>query len=434
MSGGRAIGLAGTILGGVIGGILAAPTGGLSVVAGISLGAAIGSLAGTLAGTLYDTMTTPDQVTEQQSLADLAIQTNTFGQVIPQIWGTMGNIAGNVIWATDKIEHQQREEHSAKGGGPKQVSITKSYTMSLALGLCDTRLSGPMVGIQKVSRDLKLVYDISLEGSGQLSEVAIHHAGSGYVVGGTGGIAGGGLNAGYRVETITGDGGIVTLTLTNHGSGYAVADDVALHRSFDTSGDDATIDIVTVVGNVLPSNFTFYTGAADQLPDPTIEAALGVGEVPAYRYLCYVVIADDDLGRSGRTYNYTFELYQDPVAVPEVVTTLCAAAGLAADDIDVTELPFPPVYDDVNMALVAMQEIRAPLQQLAQAFRFYVVESGTTLKFRQLGSGDVLATIPEADTDAAEEQSAATGLQLTRHDLTDLPTEINITYTDPQQH
>jgi hypothetical protein len=33
----------------------------------------------------------------------------------------------------------------------------------------------------------------------------------------------------------------------------------------------------------------FYDGSEDQLPDPTMEAALGVGKVPAYRSYCYVV-------------------------------------------------------------------------------------------------------------------------------------------------
>ena len=40
-----------------------------------------------------------------------------------------------------------------------------------------------------------------------------------------------------------------------------------------------------------PPNFgiTFYSGTEDQLPDPTMEAALGVGNVPAYRGFSYIV-------------------------------------------------------------------------------------------------------------------------------------------------
>lgn len=37
------------------------------------------------------------------------------------------------------------------------------------------------------------------------------------------------------------------------------------------------------------ATFVFYNGAADQLPDPTIEAVRGVGNTPAFRDLCYIV-------------------------------------------------------------------------------------------------------------------------------------------------
>ncbi|MFA5941410.1 MAG: phage tail protein [Sinimarinibacterium sp.] len=43
---------------------------------------------------------------------------------------------------------------------------------------------------------------------------------------------------------------------------------------------------------------TFYDGAADQLPDPTIEAALGAGNAPAYRQTMYAVFTDYGLARN----------------------------------------------------------------------------------------------------------------------------------------
>lgn len=51
-----------------------------------------------------------------------------------------------------------------------------------------------------------------------------------------------------------------------------------------------------------------YTGAADQLPDPLYEAAVGVGNAPAYRGHGYVVIENLGLGNSGNIPNLTFEL------------------------------------------------------------------------------------------------------------------------------
>lgn len=51
-----------------------------------------------------------------------------------------------------------------------------------------------------------------------------------------------------------------------------------------------------------------YTGAADQMPDPLYEAAVGVGNAPAYRGRGYVVIENLDLGGSGNIPNLTFEI------------------------------------------------------------------------------------------------------------------------------
>lgn len=51
-----------------------------------------------------------------------------------------------------------------------------------------------------------------------------------------------------------------------------------------------------------------YTGAADQLPDPTYEAAVGLGNAPAYRGMGTVLIQGLQLGNSGNIPNLTFEL------------------------------------------------------------------------------------------------------------------------------
>lgn len=41
-----------------------------------------------------------------------------------------------------------------------------------------------------------------------------------------------------------------------------------------------------------PSVITIYLGTEDQMPDPLMEARMGVGNVPAYRGLCYIVFDD----------------------------------------------------------------------------------------------------------------------------------------------
>jgi hypothetical protein len=54
---------------------------------------------------------------------------------------------------------------------------------------------------------------------------------------------------------------------------------------------------------------TFYSGAADQLPDPTYEAAVGAGNAPAYRDRATVMIEGLQLGQSGQLGNFTFEVF-----------------------------------------------------------------------------------------------------------------------------
>ncbi|MCC5956737.1 MAG: glycoside hydrolase TIM-barrel-like domain-containing protein, partial [Natronohydrobacter sp.] len=56
-------------------------------------------------------------------------------------------------------------------------------------------------------------------------------------------------------------------------------------------------------------NTRLYTGGADQLPDPLIEAIEGAGQVPAYRGVAYLVIEDLELGEFGnRVPQLSFEV------------------------------------------------------------------------------------------------------------------------------
>ena len=59
------------------------------------------------------------------------------------------------------------------------------------------------------------------------------------------------------------------------------------------------------------NHLRIYTGTESQLPDPTIEATLGVGNVPAYRGQVYVVFTELPLAEYGnRLPNFEFEVVQ----------------------------------------------------------------------------------------------------------------------------
>lgn len=62
------------------------------------------------------------------------------------------------------------------------------------------------------------------------------------------------------------------------------------------------------------SYMKFYPGSETQMPDPTIEADRGAGNVPAYRGTCYMVFTDLPLQDYGnRIPNFTFEVTDEEV-------------------------------------------------------------------------------------------------------------------------
>ena len=55
--------------------------------------------------------------------------------------------------------------------------------------------------------------------------------------------------------------------------------------------------------------YRFYSGSSDQLPDSLIEAIEGIGNVPAYRDLCYIVFENFPLSEfNNRIPNFIFEV------------------------------------------------------------------------------------------------------------------------------
>lgn len=169
---------------------------------GASIGWAIGS--GYVSG---------QQEIDTPMISDLRVQTSGYGTAIPMVSGEQ-RVAGNVIWATDKVPVETNQ--GGKGGGP-EVTLT-TYTISMAIAIC----KGPILGVTRVWEDGKLMADVT----------------------------------GSQTK--------------------------------------------------LPG--TLYLGDVLQDPDSVIEATEGVGNVPAYRGLAYMVFEDFNLGADGRVPNFSFEV------------------------------------------------------------------------------------------------------------------------------
>lgn len=159
--------------------------------AGSVIGSAVGGPAGSFIGSRIGQTVgssignggrTSRHHSEGARLEDLAVQTSTYGRMIPQVFGTV-RIAGNVIWSRPIREVATTTTVSSgggKGGGgarARQTSTQTSYsyfiTLAIAIG------EGPITRLDRVWADSKLLdlsggtYRIYLGSETQLPDPAI---------------------------------------------------------------------------------------------------------------------------------------------------------------------------------------------------------------------------------------------------------------------
>ena len=139
------LGAAGSAVGGVLGGQI----GGL-------IGSGIGKIIG---GGVDSIISGGGKLPERKGLRlqDLSVQTSTYGRVVPTVYGVM-RVAGNVIWSRPIKETVTTSTSSAgggKGGGGRisQSSTTYSYSITLAIALCE----GVVDGVLRVWADSEVL-------------------------------------------------------------------------------------------------------------------------------------------------------------------------------------------------------------------------------------------------------------------------------------
>ncbi|MES2173424.1 MAG: phage tail protein [Pseudomonadota bacterium] len=98
---------------------------------GTVLGGPIGAAIGAVIGNVIDNQVLfKPKGREGARLADLQLQTSSYGTQVPKLFGTM-RVAGTVIWATDL-----KETKSKRGGGKGRPSVTNyAYSASFAVAL-----------------------------------------------------------------------------------------------------------------------------------------------------------------------------------------------------------------------------------------------------------------------------------------------------------
>jgi len=118
-------------------------------VAGGLIGGPFGAqLGGLIGGAIDRQLLFKPGAREGARLADLRVQTSSYGTTIPQLFGAI-RVAGCVIWATDLVEHR-----ATQSGGKGQPSTTAySYTASFAVALS----SRPILQVGRIWADGQLL-------------------------------------------------------------------------------------------------------------------------------------------------------------------------------------------------------------------------------------------------------------------------------------
>lgn len=257
---------ASAIVGGVLGFLVGGPTGALY---GIQLGLLAGSA-------VFPTQLPP---VIGPRLEDLQTTTSQVGTPVIETWGTIA-VPGTVMWLGPVVEVASSEEVGGKGGGSEQTVTTFTYYQSVAVGLCGSA-NRPIDGISRIWENGKLVYDTREQQPGEtVEEWEERHIAS----------------------------------LLYQGTGSP-------DKNLEASGKGFSLG--------RGRGFTLYTGTADQLPDPTIEAVEGVGNVPAFRDLAYVVFHERQLqdDQARRHPQWRFEVWYGedeqriltPTPLPDIV-------------------------------------------------------------------------------------------------------------------
>jgi hypothetical protein len=115
---------------------------------GTLVGGPLGGMIGSLVGQAVDARLFAPKGREGPRIADLRVQTSSYGAAIPRLYGRM-RVSGTVIWSTDLIEHRHKQSQG-KGRGS---ATSYSYSVSLAVALS----SRPLLAIGRIWADGNLL-------------------------------------------------------------------------------------------------------------------------------------------------------------------------------------------------------------------------------------------------------------------------------------
>ena len=185
----------------------------------------------------------------------------------------------------------------------------------------------------------------------------------------------------------------------------------------------------TVVDWIDPSKIKVYLGT-QTLPDATIEAAEGAGNVPAFKGLCYIVFEDLQLQELGNQIpNFSFEVETNYANLQAVMEDVALRTGLTSSDFDFSNLSSYPVN---GIVVGARTEGARIMEMIAKANWLDIVETGGKLRAVPR-TGTSILTIPTDHIGAAADGEPKPYVEFTRAQEVELPREFEVKYNSEAQ-
>lgn len=317
-------------------------------IVGTVVGGPIGGFIGSTIGSLIDNQLFP-QKQQGPRLTDLSVQTSTYGNAIPFMVGPENRAAGNVIWSSGLIETVHKKKSKGGKGGPSVEQTTYTYSASFAVALCDCSKRGPIVGIEKIWANKKIVYDAT---------------------------------------------------------GSTTPDNAGLWASL-----------------------AVYLGDFTQTPDPTIEAKLGVGNVPGYRGTAYIVFNNFQLADYGNRLP-TIEILvraDDDMSFSGALYKIITICGFDPNTVSVGQVP-----GSLRGFMIGNQSSgTGAIQPLALVGDFDTAQVGGGLRFKPREYAASASVELDELGGHQDGQDRPPPLKWTRSPETSLPREASVTFPDP---
>lgn len=197
----------------------------------------------------------------------------------------------------------------------------------------------------------------------------------------------------------------------------------------DELGDMTYGDASAIGFEIKGTSAVLHRGIETQVPDSLMEGREGIGNVPGYRGISYLVFDEMDLRDFGnRVPQISVEITCSKTKLCNIIKDIIGRSGL-----DPANVHFTP-YEHFNVVVPGYAALntgtyRAALEPLQAAYFFDIVESRGVVRCIARGQGEVIEVDPDY-IGAYENNSLVDLVKVDRGQELDLPRSVSVSYTN----